>query len=348
MKIVLHHGDCVAVLKSYAEGSVGAVVCDPPYGLEFMGKDWDRLDAPVRRHSAKWEEGGGFTAAGLGGSRFVEWPSFSATTKHGTSNPTCAVCGGRLRGSKKCDCPKPHDHWKPMGKRRDPRNEGLPDHVTSNGARNQMSAMQEWHTGWLRETFRVLKPGGVIKAFGGTRTFHRLAAAMSEVGFTGIGLEAWTYGSGFPKSLDVSKAIDKTNGEAGRLHRFTAWMRTTGLTTRQINDATGTSMGSHYLNAGQQPSIPTPALWAVLRPLCGDIPPWVDALVDRIAAEREVIGVRSGFKAVSGVAYGGDGGWASEEIPITAPATDAAKAWEGWGTALKPAWEPVVVGWKPA
>ena len=49
-----------------------------------------------------------------------------------------------------------------------------------------------------------------------------------------------TGNSGFPKSMDVSKAIDKVNGEAGRLHKFTAFMRTTGLSAKQINEATGT------------------------------------------------------------------------------------------------------------
>jgi DNA modification methylase len=61
------------------------------------------------------------------------------------------------------------------------------------------------------EVFRVLKPDGVLKAFGGTRTFHRLAVALELAGFEGIGtnLEAWTYGSGFPKSLNVAKALRK-------------------------------------------------------------------------------------------------------------------------------------------
>ena len=54
--------------------------------------------------------------------------------------------------------------------------------------------MQDWHKAWLEEAYRVLKPGGVLKAFGGTRTYHRLAAAMEEVGFTDIDLVAWGYG----------------------------------------------------------------------------------------------------------------------------------------------------------
>ena len=114
--------------------------------------------------------------------------------------------------------------------------------------------MQEWHLQWLREAHRVLQPGGTIKAFGGTRTYHRIAAAMEAAGFIDVRLEIWTYGSGFPKSMNVGKAIDKAAG-----------------------------------------------------------------------VEREVVGSYD---------------------PLTAPATDEARLWEGWGTANKPSWEPVVVGEK--
>ena len=198
------------------------------------------------------------------------------------------------------------------------------------------------------EALRVLKPGGHLLAFGGTRTWHRLACAIEDAGFEMRDSIAWMYGSGFPKSLDVSKAIDKNNGEVGRLWKFTAWMRTTGISSKQINDATATFMGGHYLTAKSQPSIPTPELWQVIRPLCGDVPGWVDELVQRIAAEREVTGQ---YETASAAQQ-----WMSnygQQADLTAkerrdiPATDAAKQWQGWGTALKPAFEPIVVARKP-
>ena len=198
------------------------------------------------------------------------------------------------------------------------------------------------------EALRVLKPGGHLLAFGGTRTWHRLACAIEDAGFDMRDSIAWMYGSGFPKSLDVSKAIDKNNGEVGRLWKFTAWMRTTGISSKQINDATATFMGGHYLTDKSQPAIPTPELWQVIRPLCGDVPEWVDELVQRIAAEREVTGQ---YETASAAQQ-----WMSnygQQADLTAkerkdiPATDAAKQWQGWGTALKPAFEPIVVARKP-
>jgi site-specific DNA-methyltransferase (adenine-specific) len=160
----------------------------------------------------------------------------------------------------------------------------------------------------------------------------------------------------------VSKAIDKNNGEVGRLLRFTQWFRTTGLRAAIINkvlqDAdlisrNGTIAGHYFAksNAGQ-PAIPTPELWQVIRPLCGDVPAWVDELVERIAAEREVVGKGSSTLIADGGKYAITNGessepWKPREYDITAPATPAAQQWQGWGTALKPAHEPIVVARKP-
>lgn len=195
------------------------------------------------------------------------------------------------------------------------------------------------------EALRVAKPGAHLVAFGGTRTYHRLAVAIEDAGWEVRDCLSWLYGSGFPKSLAVDKAIDKVNGETDRLHRFTAWMRTTGVTASQVNAATGTFMGSHYLTAGSQPAIPTPELWTKLRPLCGEVPEWVDKLVERIAAEREVVGSKDGN--LLAVAPGQENDRSATTLDITAPATDAAKRWHGWGTALKPAWEPIILARKP-
>ncbi len=129
-----------------------------------------------------------------------------------------------------------------------------------------------------QEALRVLKPGGHLIAFSGSRTYHRMAVAIEDAGFEIRDQIMWVYGSGFPKSHDVSKAIDKQAG-----------------------------------------------------------------------AVREVV---DSYKGVTK----GDGGrynWhntdevGSTMVEVTAPATAAAKQWQGWGTALKPAHEPMVLARKP-
>ena len=106
-------GDCVEILRSFPDNSIDSIVCDPPYGIGFMGKDWD--------HSVPTEE-------------------------------------------------------------------------------------------WARECFRVLKPGGHIVAFGATRAIHRMVCALEDEGFEIRDMINWLYFSGFPKSMDISKQIDKMKG----------------------------------------------------------------------------------------------------------------------------------------
>ncbi|HJX77292.1 DNA-methyltransferase [Glutamicibacter sp.] len=127
---------------------------------------------------------------------------------------------------------------------------------------------------WARECFRVLKPGGHILAFGGTRTWHRLAVAIEDAGFEIRDGVLWLYGSGFPKSHDISKAIDK------------------------------------------------------------------------------MAGVKFSASPASGVGFmrdDGRGGYNVTKNKLTreGESTSEAQQWEGWGTALKPAYEPAVMARKP-
>lgn len=139
-----------------------------------------------------------------------------------------------------------------------------------------------YDTDLWREALRVLKPGGHLLAFGGTRTWHRLAVAIEDAGFEVRDSIAWMYGSGFPKSLDVSKAIDKAAGA----ERVLSGDR--GAAACQYLDK-GEDCNGHFDN---------------------------------------------GTLTVK------------HQLP-TAPATPAAQQWQGWGTALKPAFEPIVVARKP-
>ena len=134
---------------------------------------------------------------------------------------------------------------------------------------------------WI-EALRVAKPGAHLLAFGGTRTFHRLVVAIEDAGWEIRDCVMWVYGSGFPKSQDVSKAIDKAAG-----------------------------------------------------------------------AEREVVGPKVTGDGHIQNRKNGTNEYGTFKIAqdgidmLTAPATDAARQWSGWGTALKPAYEPIIMARKP-
>lgn len=135
---------------------------------------------------------------------------------------------------------------------------------------------QQWDTGetafaaeFWAQVLRVLKPGGHIVAFSGTRTYHRMVCAIEDAGFEIRDQLAWVYGSGFPKSHDVAKALDKADG---------VWRGR----AKSAKSANGSMAGPNY-----------------------------------------------------------------ERTDKGAAVSDIARAWEGWGTALKPAWEPIVLARKP-
>jgi DNA modification methylase len=206
------------------------------------------------------------------------------------------------------------------------------------------------------ECLRVLKPGGHLLAFAGTRTQHRMAVRIEDAGFEIRDMIAWVYGSGFPKSLDVSKAIDKMDAseeQERRRLRFTAWVRSTGVTARQIDDATGTNMGGHYITAASQPAIMTREHLDACRHLLGLVPEWVEREADIRSVEsenfkrREVLGTETRYNEPNGIVSAGRDERTLVERKITAAHTDAARQWAGWGTALKPALEPITVARKP-
>jgi DNA modification methylase len=212
------------------------------------------------------------------------------------------------------------------------------------------------------EALRVLKPGGHLLAFGGTRTAHRLACAIEDAGFDIRDSIAWMYGSGFPKSLDVSKAIDRKRDDRDDVLSVTAEIArlrdVAGLSNRELDDAFGfAGMAGHWTSTKSQPTVPTVDQWGCLRDMLHP-DEWLDAEVWRLNgrkgqpgeawAEREVTGQYE--TPAAGQQWNANYGMSAD---LTAkerrdnPATDAAKQWQGWGTALKPAHEPIVVARKP-
>ena len=140
---------------------------------------------------------------------------------------------------------------------------------------------QEWCSAWSTECLRVLRSGGYLLSFGGTRTFHRIASGIEDAGFVIKDCLSWNYGSGFPKSHNISKAIDKKAGAK-----------------REV-----TGLGSTA---------------------CSDFPNKCQGHGDKNGRYNETI----------------------HALP-TAPSTPKAKQWDGYGTALKPAWEPIILAQKP-
>lgn len=283
------HGDVLDVLAGFADNSIDAVVTDPPYGLEFMGRTWD---------------------------------TFGGTVQTGINE-------GMDRS---------HPFWDGSSRIRYGR-EGA-----------AMPEFQAWCQLWATECLRVLKPGGHMLAFGGTRTFHRLACAVEDAGFEIRDSIAWIYGSGFPKSLDVSKQIDKLYPRLGQFTEFAAHYeerrKASSLTHAQVcalGDFYSTvNHGGASVNWAKGYNVPTAAQWAILQPALGLSDVW-QPLIDRMETERQIIGLQR--NAMSG--WSMDGTTQFKDRDITAPATDAAKQWQGWGTALKPSWENVVVARKP-
>lgn len=248
--IDLRLGNCIEVMKSLEDESVSAVVTDPPYGINFMGKAWDgkaieEAMADPRDVSSFQRLTGGVDG---GPRKLISRTASAYQTKAGEA------------GS--------YD-FTPKG----------------------MRAFQEWSQAWSREALRVLKPGAHIIVFGGTRTYHRMVCGIEDAGFGIRDQLAWMFGSGFPKSLDVSKAIDSAK------------------------DTKGSFSG---VRPGHEDFVERTDAFAAGGRSDGWQRAWQD---DPEARERHHL--------------------------LYEPATEEARQWKGWGTALKPGYEPIVLARKP-
>lgn len=213
-----------------------------------------------------------------------------------------------------------------------------------------------------REALRVLKPGGHLLAFSGSRTYHRMTCAIEDAGFEIRDQIMWVYGSGFPKSLDVSKAIDKARDDRDYILRITSAMadaaERAGVSRADVDAAMGTSdMGGWWLSRlRHRCQCPKWEQWLQLKVLLslGDE---LDAEVWRLNGRKgtpgeawqsaEVLAVDVRMNEPSGIVGVGQGERVEVQRQIKAANSDAARQWEGWGTALKPAHEPICVARKP-
>lgn len=141
----VYAGDCIEVMAELPAESVDAVACDPPYGLEFMGREWD----------APWK--------GTASAHIAHERRAAETTDENKRRYIRAAVNAYEAGR----------------------------------------PFQEWCQAWAEQALRVLKPGGHLIAFGGTRTFHRLTCGLEDAGFEIRDCLSWLYGQGFPKSLNL-------------------------------------------------------------------------------------------------------------------------------------------------
>lgn len=273
-------GDAAEALKGLPDSSVDAVICDPPAGIGFMQREWDRF-------------------------------------------------GGTGRG-------------------RDPR-----------------GAFVASMARILAQARRALKPGGHALVWAMPRTSHWAAWACEEAGFEVRDVVHHAFGSGFPKSLDASKAIDRMRGDREKVLAVTAWVKrardAAGVTNAQIDAHFGlTGMAGHWTTQGEQPQVPTAEHWPRLLALLGveGPPPEVQVVVDEVLASRGQPGPNWFRRPVTGEherpaaaqvwranKLGEEAGGPGERRDL--PATEEAARWLGWGTALKPGHEHWILCRKP-
>lgn len=158
----VYHGDCIDVMCELPDGSVDAVVTDPPYGIRFMGESWDGTDIVKRRERGK------------------------------ETSPMPEGVGG------------PNGGYRSLAAEAGRYNRSLKASL----------AFMDWCREWASECYRLLKPGGHMLAFGSPRCYHQLGMGIELAGFEVRDTVAWLFAQGFPKSLDVAKAIETKGGDA--------------------------------------------------------------------------------------------------------------------------------------
>lgn len=158
----VYHGDCIDVMRELPDGSVDAVVTDPPYGIRFMGESWDGADIVKRQERGK------------------------------ATSPMPAGVGG------------PNGGYRSLAAEAGRYNRTLKASL----------AFMDWCREWASECYRLLKPGGHLLAFGSPRCYHQLGMGIELAGFEVRDTIAWLFAQGFPKSLDVAKAIETKGGDA--------------------------------------------------------------------------------------------------------------------------------------
>jgi len=282
-------GDALEVPKTFPDNSIDTIITDPPYGLEFMGKEWDKFGVTEGRAKRLL----GIDNKGTG-DKFFDY-------REGASE------------------------------------RGRYSELTI----KEKSAFQEFIYQWAKECLRVAKPGTILLCFGGTRTWHRLACAIEDAGWIIKDTLMWLYGSGFPKSLNIGKAVDKLGenplGWVEFSKTYKKIVEESKYTHNDIDKYLGIKASSSYwARTDERGGLPPRHHWEKIKELL-KIDGRYDKLYDEI--EREVIGLQK--NAMSGWNMNGTTQFKDRDI------TKGTSEWEDYGTALKPAYEPIIMAMKP-
>lgn len=182
----LHLGDALATLAHIPDHSVDAVITDPPYAIKRI---------PTRAFARP------------------ATPQAECSTRACTPDRVCVPCV-------RTDAVAKFDQAPMLGQQS--QNWHAKETHSRGYADNDPHQFQAWCDLWVAECYRVLKPGGHLVAFGGTRTWHRLAAAVEDAGFEIRDSLAWLYSSGMPKSLNVQRALTKI-GHTSEAAAWSGW-----------------------------------------------------------------------------------------------------------------------------
>lgn len=281
------NGDCLEVMRGMEAHSVSAIVTDPPYGLHFMGKDWDTF-------------------------KFKPAPSKNRNLRSDESHVSLTDTNGAFQA----------------GNYDDRRNDEF----------------QEFIYNFAVEALRVVKPGGHLLMFGAPRRYHRQACGIEDAGWEIRDCLMWIYGSGFPKSLNIGKSLDKKlDGDIRPICRFlNKSISDSGMSIEDIASKFNftTRMIYHWAakDTDSQPRLPSNEQWNILKGYL-NFSDEMDSEVKRLN-ERENAKKR-GFKE------GNLHGWFTGKELLENPQTALAKQFDGFGTALKPAYEPIILAMKP-
>jgi DNA modification methylase len=355
-------GDSLEVLKSFPSNSVDSVVTDPPAGIAFMNSEWDDPNSwqfPVSSH--------GFTD---GGNR-VPGPNIGTSSR----NPCCRKCKKHKRGWKDvpgCQCADP-------------------DFDTQDNSLKVRDIFVGWFTDIMKETYRVLKPGGYALVWSIPRTSHWTGTALEQAGFEmrdGIfnvkdrspeveafldsldpeqlelllraePTDTWmlhVFGSGFPKSLNVARALDKVRGSDPEKDKQVAeylkqQREALGYTRAVVDEAVFRGSTRYSFVEGRENErgqfciyLPTPEEWPRLKEFL-KLDDRFDTYIQETVPSREWRNHSDGGKAKLERLEEGDypwkkGGGRYEGVRrVVSTISEEAKKWSGWGTSLKPAVE---------